>query len=270
MHHRFIFITFFLTVTLNHVGAQEDSPSVSKTGQTAANIDESKAWYTRRVAECESHDIVLSSSEGSIPLKFERASLLNWSNPIRNTPAGAVFIWTVEGRPQVIASTYPIKDGIEQELTSLSENPLVLNQGKTDEHRFPKGIEWREMPNVEAPSKQRNLRLVQMRRMAERFRVFGNGDNKFEARLLTQPIFRSSAVAMNETAVFAFVQGTDPEAVLLIETNGTEGWRYAFARMTMVPILANLDNELVWSLAWFGSSLLNDQPFHKIQYPGSK
>ena len=40
--------------------------------------------------------------------------------------------------------------------------------------------------------------------------------------------------------------------------------------MTMVPILADLDNERVWSLAWFGSSLLNDQPFHKIQYPGSK
>ena len=106
--------------------------------------------------------------------------------------------------------------------------------------------------------------------MAERFRVFGNGGNKFEARLLTQPVYRAPAVSNSETAVFAFVQGTDPEAVLLIETTDTDGWRYAFGRMTTVPISADLDNERVWNLDWFNASRSNDQPFHKIQFPGAK
>ena len=267
---RWALIALIIGITRDCTIAQEVTSLQSKSDETVSSIDNLKAWNARRLAECAAHEVMQLSSEGEVPVKFEKASLLSWSNPIRNAPAGAVFVWTIEGRPLLIASTYHYKDGIEQELTSLSEHPLALNQSKSGEHRFTPGIEWKEMPNVEPPHKQRTLRLVQMRRMAERFRVTITGNDTFEARLLSQPIYRTSAENKVDITIFAFVQGTDPEAVLLIESLETNAWRYAFARMTTIRVAADLDKERVCDLPWFHSSYLNDQPFHKIQYPGHK
>lgn len=266
----FLGIELFFGIAVNCTNAQEVNSSQTKSDETVSNIDDSKLWKDRRVAEFAAHEVVQLAPDGEVPARFEKNSLLNWSNPIRNAPAGAVFLWTVEGRPRLIASTYSYRDGIEQELSSLSEHAMALNQGKVGEHRFTPGIEWKEMPKVEPPHKQRTLRLVQMRRMAERFRVTIIAKETSDARLLTQPIYRTSAEDKVECAIFAFVQGTDPEAVLLIEAAETNAWRYAFARMTSVRVTADLDNERVCDLAWFHSSYLNDQPFHKIQYPGHK
>ena len=155
-------------------------------------------------------------------------------------------------------------------MSSLSEDPLLLNEGEATDHRFTPGIQWMDLPNAEAPHRQRSLRLVQMRRIAEQFRVFGKGNVPFEARLLSQPIFRSPAEAPVENAVFAFVQGTDPEAVLLIESKEASGWRYAIGRMTTIPITAEFNEEKVWDVPWFSSSYKNEQPFHKIQLRGAK
>ena len=79
---------------------------------------DSKAWQERRQAEFAEYEIAQLGPDGEVAVKFETNSLLNWSNPIRRSPAGAVYLWTIAGRPQLIASTYPYKGGIEQELTS--------------------------------------------------------------------------------------------------------------------------------------------------------
>jgi len=254
--------------------AQDNSVPLIRSNPSAdgsdATVDEAIAWRSRRTAEFAAHQVVQLTALGQVPLQFEKSSLLNWSNPIRKSPAGAVFIWTANNRPQLISSTYPYPDGIEQEMTSLSEDPLFLNQGKSTEHRFTPGIQWLDVRNSEPPHRQRALRLVQMRRIAEQFRVFCNGKVPFEARLLPQPIFRSPVESKIDNAIFAFVQGTDPEAVLLIEPNGEDGWRYALGRMTTIPITAEFNKEKVWDLPWSSASFKNDQPFHKNQLPGVK
>ena len=130
--------------------------------------DNSKAWQERRQAEFAEYEIAQLGPDGEVAVKFETASLLNWSNPIRRSPAGAVYLWTIAGRPQLIASTYPYKGGIEQELTSLSELPLQARREEADVHRFPQGIEWKQFGEADAPVKSRSLRLTQMRRLAER------------------------------------------------------------------------------------------------------
>jgi hypothetical protein len=259
-----------LSCSLN---AQDDSvpksPSKKPDDLDASEV-QSKAWQARRTEEFAAHRVGQVTAGGQVRLQFEKVSLLNWSNPIRSSPAGAVFIWTADSRPQLIASTYPYPDGIEQELSSLSEDPLILNEGDPKEHRFTPGIQWMDVPNAEAPHRQRSLRLVQMRRIAEQFRVFGKGNEPFEARLLSQPIFRVPAESPVENAVFAFVQGTDPEAVLLIESKEASGWRYALGRMTTIAITAEFNKEKVWDVPWFSSSYKSEQPFHKIQLPGAK
>lgn len=235
-------------------------------------VDEAKAWQQRRLDEFASYDIAEVRVDGEVAVKFERTSLLNWSNPIRKSPAGAVFLWTHDSRPRLIASTYPFTDGIEQELQSLSERPLVARQDGVVVHRFPPGLEWQPVGDAEPPVASRTLRLTQMRRIAERFRVTGNPKtNPFEARLLTQPVYRSPAEAKADVAVFAYVQGTDPEAVLLVEALGTTGWRHAFARMSVVPLTADRGDERAWSVdeCW-STRYLPDQSFHTVQLHGAK
>ena len=241
-----------------HVVADEDA------------ADDSKAWQKRRRAEFAEYKIAKLGPDGEVAVKLETNSLLSWSNPIRRAPAGAVYLWTIAGRPQLIASTYPYPYGIEQELTSLSELPLLARREDTDVHLFPQGIEWQPFAEVDAPKTSRTLRLTQMRRLAERFSVNGvQGTDAFEARLLTQPIYRSPVDSDADIAIFAFAQGTDPEAVLLIEAEETSRFRYALARMTTLHITADFDSIRVWDLpdCW-PNRKAPDQPFHTVQLPG--
>ena len=51
--------------------------------------------------------------------------------------------------------------------------------------------------------------------------------------------------------VFAFVQGTDPEAIVLLEavrSNGPPRWQYAFARATAAGLEARIEKTVVWSV----------------------
>ncbi len=240
-------------------------------GQDDRVAEEAKAWQARRVTEFAKYHIQQVSPQGEVPVMFEKASALSWSNPIRKTAAGAVFLWTIEGRPQLIASTYPYEQGIEQEFTSLSPHPLLIRSAGGETHHMTPGVEWKDVPDAEPPHKQRALRLTQMRRIAERFRVQGSGDNKFETRLLTQPVYRSPVESKIDTAVFTFVQVTDPEAILILETTETSSWRYALARMTTFPIVAHLDDQPVWELPSCYYTRMNDNlAFRTLQIPGAK
>lgn len=240
-------------------------------GQEDLPADQAKAWQTRRVAECTEFEAVRVTPNGEKPLKLETTPALSWTNPIRKTAAGAVFLWTEEGRPQLIASCYPYPDGVEYEFTSLSTDVLVLRRQGREQHRFTPGVTWRELADIDPPHKQRALRLTQMRRITELIKVRGTGQNPFETRLLTQPIYRTPNDAKNDLAIFAFVQGTDPEAVLLIEATDTTGWRYAFGRMSTIALTAEYDGEKVWELpACWNQRLDNRQPFRTIQFPGAQ
>jgi hypothetical protein len=70
-------------------------------------------------------------------------------------------------------------------------------------------------------------------------------------RLLTKPLYRYEATGdLIDGALFGFVLGTDPEALLMIEAYKTpEGtqWRYAFAAMTVYGLFAKLDGTEVWN-----------------------
>jgi hypothetical protein len=52
--------------------------------------------------------------------------------------------------------------------------------------------------------------------------------------------------------MFAFVQGTNPEILLLVETDARspskKAWRYVFARMSCFNLRVYRDGKTVWSL----------------------
>ena len=70
-------------------------------------------------------------------------------------------------------------------------------------------------------------------------------------RLLPQPLFRygSEDSEVVDGALYAFVQGTDPEVILRLEARQTDDgpeWQYALARMNSVKFVAQYQGREVW------------------------
>ena len=72
-------------------------------------------------------------------------------------------------------------------------------------------------------------------------------------RLLPRPIYRykDSDSGLIDGAILAFVQGTDPEALLLVEARSNDKarrWHYAIARCTAWAVTARLGDDVVYDV----------------------
>jgi hypothetical protein len=199
-------------------------------------------WVAERQEAFKSYTFLLG--ENADRLVLESRSILNWSNPERSAAKGGVFLWTYNGRPQLVACAFMNRDKVEHEFQSLATLPIVAERDSRQVHRFEPGIEWMPLKDAPSPAKRPALRLSQFRRQAERFAVgFGEKAKWTEARMLTQPVFLSKD---ERAALFLFVQGTDPECTLLLTSEEDGIWHYALARQTTYGLKATLDEELVW------------------------
>jgi hypothetical protein len=200
---------------------------------------------------------------GERPLARREEPLLRYSNPVRNSFSdAAVFLWLEGVRPRAAASISIRGNGaVGREFSSLSAEPLEC-RGEAGERWTPKsaGLAEQDLPDAAAPDASDKLRLVQMRGLARRFRIVmkeTDTTNQTELRLLSQPIHRFAAdkAGIVDGALFAFAEGTDPEALLLLEAVRGEGqslaWRYTLARLTSRPLEADLDEGRVWSAEGF-------------------
>ncbi|MDA1055423.1 MAG: hypothetical protein O3C40_33915 [Planctomycetota bacterium] len=190
-------------------------------------------------------------------LAFHSASILRWSNPAAGELYGNVFVWTHEGRPEVIGSLYqwysPHTHGAH-EFHSLATTSL---SGARDEKVVWKsdqpGVQLRRLPEQQAVADTPPARLRQMREAARQFTIVKTDREEVsqEMRLLPQPVYRypKDGSLVLDGGVFMFVQGTDPEVVLLVEAreNGERWeWQYALARMNSVRLVAKYRNREVW------------------------
>jgi hypothetical protein len=243
------------------------SPAAVCPGQEPAADDakaSAKAWQAARQAEFEAYSIAFAD-EPSVKLKLEPGSLLNWSNAERGGDVGALMLWTHEGQPELIACAYGRDQRLRHEFHSLSARPISTALEGALVHRFQPGIEWHEFREASAPAPQRALRLAQMRRLAERFRVTIGEREQSEMRLLRQPIYRTAEDAKTDTALFLFVQGTDPECVLTLEATEEKKWRYALTRQTKMPVQISLDGTPVLEIeAFWLQPRTDDSPFYVL------
>jgi hypothetical protein len=110
-------------------------------------------------------------------------------------------------------------------------------------------------------------RLAQMRQTARRFQAtsFKMG-SPHELRLLPQPLYRYQAAErpILDGALFAFVEGNDAEALLLLEVStGSRQepvWHYTLARMTSYRVVVRLDDRQILDAApyWSNPRSAND------------
>jgi hypothetical protein len=238
--------------------ASDEEPSdIVDQAEAAAKMarDEAKRW-----------EFTPQGKSGKLTLESD--PVLRWSNPHVGQVYGSVFVWTTEGQPQVVASIFQYftpNDGFYYvELKSLSGDGLA---GERDgEHLWapkPAKVEFSPLDDAAAPRPTARERLQQMRKMASGFsaeltdRRESDDGKRNQLRLLPQPVYRSKGPTAHllDGAMFSFVQGTDPEILLLFEAaagpGGADSWRYAVARLNTDTLVVRRDSKEVWSAGEF-------------------
>lgn len=218
------------------------------------------------------------ASRGSESFELLPRPALSWSNPERRTAAGGLFLWTLEGRPQVAMCVYPsTSTTFDHEFQSLSLLPLVatVNDESIWEPRNG-GVEFQPLDSA-PPAAGQPVRLRQMRNLAREFSAKLVPPNRTEIplRLFDAPTYRypppNPSSEIIDGALFTFVQGTDPELFLIIEAvhevEQDATWRYALARMSMVPIQVRHKKDLVWEVDWAEVKKRNN-PYYVIKKYG--
>jgi hypothetical protein len=190
-------------------------------------------------------------------LHLHSEPVLLWTNPVRRGGNGAVFLWVADGRPEAVASFYQFKlNGMlneDHEFQSLAFTALTaMKDGR--EVWFPTGpgVTLTAISGAPAPANVPAERQRQLRTLASHFKAFVDSPtNPSELRLLAKPLYRyeTDRADRPDGALFAFVQATDPEVLLLIESGAQDGaivWRYGLARMSMARLRAEFKGEVVW------------------------
>lgn len=197
-------------------------------------------------------------------------SVLTTTNPSRGAGSdGTMMLWLHEGRPLVAVSVYNWEGKIHHEIDSLSRvvgvNGIAPN-GKRWAPSKP-GVTFK--PLAELPLAKENSdsrRLLQMKEFAKQFRVTMLGFNdqnsdREQLRMLATPVYRyalnsksSKYPEVVDGAVFAFAQGSDPEALLVIEGIKNDqkiAWEYAIVRATAGALEATRESVNVFTAEKF-------------------
>jgi hypothetical protein len=199
---------------------------------------------------------------GKHPVRAElvEAPVFRWTNPIRKSLDGGLFIWTAQGRPQAMVGIFT-RDKVEYqfEFQSLAVEPLTASrQGRLVWHPEIPGVEMRDLVDADPPAQSESIRSRQMRVLAGSFRSMLReaGKAPVDLRLLPRPVYRyaSDELEITDGALFLFAQGTDPEVMLLLEARApgdSPRWSYGFARVTWAPVEAHDENQKLWSVGYW-------------------
>lgn len=218
---------------------------------------------------------IVTNSDPAVTAALKPEPVLRWTNPTRGTVAGAVFVWVAGGRPEVVGSVFRYRlrgaPAEDHEFQSLALGGLTATaDGRVAWAPRVAGVSLAPIPGAPAPAATPAERLRQLRALSREFRAYLDiSDNRSELRLLTQPLYRYEVQGrpdLTDGALFAFVQTTDPEVLLVIEdrprgAGGPPAWHYGFARMSMVDLRAEHKGRGVWRAAWDNQVESPDKPY---------
>ncbi len=186
--------------------------------------------------------------------------ILRWSNPVAEEEDAGLFLWTRGGKPEAAAALFVRKDIWMHEFQSLSESSFSAEwDGRPVWSPSKPGLRFQAVRAAQPPGKTAVQRLRQMRTIAGSFTAWVEfhyaEKSRYELRLLPTPVYRYGSPDREpiDGSLWAFVQGTNPEVVLLIEARRTEGnpggqWHYALAAMTSYKAEVLSDGQSVWTV----------------------
>jgi hypothetical protein len=268
----------FLLGSLDDPGRAGEPPPASTTSEDPGR-EEVRARWLAQMRQAATQYTLHRSEDRSHPLKLVEEPVLRFTNdvnPVKVTKDGSVFIWTDRGRPEAIVQFFTYDEqSFNHEWQSLSLSSLSAQwDGAEVWTPTAAGISLSAVAQADPPARSAAVRLRQMKRLAERWDatflpvVAGRLDQPTVLRLLPQPLYRyeSSQPDLLDGALFAFVLGTDPQALLILEARresaaGTFQWQSAWARMASGTLAAGENGREVWSVPKYDFKRDPRQPF---------
>jgi hypothetical protein len=191
--------------------------------------------------------------------KMTSKSVLRWTNNERDSQSvGVVMLWIDGVRPAAVMATYNWMGNIFHEFDVLSRSPVIARQDGALVWQPKAGLEFQPVPGAAAVEMNSGARLRQMKEISEQFEATmlgwrADNSDRAELRRLPHQLYRyqSESSDVIDGAIFAFVMGNDPEAMLLIEAvkrNNQTEWQYAFVRQTSGGLEGRYKNRIVWTV----------------------
>jgi len=239
---------FPLTIAALLAG-QPPAATVSQPGRAVDTFKAEAAEYVVRLA-----------GRPAERLALENEAALRWDNPARTAEDGALFIWTLGGRPEMVGSifTYQLGDKLNRkhEYHSLATGPLSAEfRGKDVWAPSKAGVAFQAVAGAPLPAASARQRLTQMKTLARDFSASMSDPEgqQFQLRLLSQPLMRYEPAdkQVQDGALFAFSLGTDPEVILLLESRlrmDAYEWQFACARFHYIELKAAYQGKTVWQV----------------------
>jgi hypothetical protein len=241
--HRILLTLVAAAMCASLAAADEESP---------AGADDNRLEYL--VQRLQAQAIAETGGERRAA-ELQPSPLMTWQNPISGANGG-VFVWTIAGRPVALSKTH-----VNDRKRHYVESSITLRDGLQCTQSgsaiwVPEGSTAVVVPVTDlAPARDtRAGRLLQMREVAESFAIedqWGEGEEElYQLRLLPRPLYRYEAPAEQviDGAIFAYSQGTNPEAVVVIEAVETESgseWRCQVSRLTGYALTARRRGDVV-------------------------
>lgn len=203
-------------------------------------------------------------------LKLIPTPVLRWNNPLRTTTHGECYAWANDGRVRAFATifSYPHAGGrrVSHEFNAFGDKGLSVAYDGSEFWKVGQGDAPELKPVPESPTVATTaaLRVAQMRRIARAFAAESTENDETQPlRLLPAPIYRyeQGPDSKADGALFAFVMGTDPEILLLLESSdegSTSEWRFTAARHTYTSLKMTYDGTVVWTSV----KESRDEPYH--------
>ncbi|MDR3636301.1 MAG: hypothetical protein P4L84_21035 [Isosphaeraceae bacterium] len=188
--------------------------------------------------------------------------LERYSDPPRNIQDATLWAWGDSGRPGAILKVEHMPK--RPEATRWLYGLVSLAAGRIevefrDDQRWTStmpGVEMRPIAEAPAPAASESVRLSQMKALARRFSASegaGGTQGRLQLRLMPRPLIRYSdgTLGIRDGALFAFAYGTNPDILLVIESQGptdtTATWQFGLARLGGGEPIVALDGKEVWS-----------------------
>ena len=240
--------TFLVAIAATSVSAADDKKSADQTRDEKLAIQRFELMKQRLLAA------KATSDEPDFPQQFNSKPIFRYNDLARGHVSAAVWVLGGEGRPKALITSEldrfnhqrPV---ISYEYISMTKTPFVVRGD--DIHWTPTGtlFEFKPIPDAPAPEATPQRRLIQIRDVAKRFASHETvGDEKCELRLLPQPVLRYTPTQQDRSdgAICFFTFGTNPEVILLIESDG-KNWNYAAGRMTGAKeVVLTIDDTIAW------------------------
>jgi len=275
----------FLSAILGMIGAvgtaSADDDSDKKTTRQKEKPAGDETGWQKIFREMVGEYVIAPAEDTSRKFLLRSAPVLRWSQPVRGGDDGAVYVWLDEGRPAVIGSIFawPLPDGVRvvaHEMHALTTTPMRASyQGKEVWSLEKPALEFKRLPGSPPPAPAATQRLAQMRTLGREFtaRSIDRKEGEWELRLLGQPLYRyeikerskaddgnerPESIELLDGAILSFVQGTDPEILLVVEARreGSKSyWEYALARFSDLKLIVKHKETEVWRV---GNSQTDD------------